>query len=163
MLRWNLWLLIWWASAVKSFNCPSISSLDFLLFVFGGVIECNYFVYLPIWGLMSRSRGDSADDPADEDPRHSLASPGLWWFPSLPPLLSDEDDFCCVNRSCFRNLARRFWNQTYFLIHLALEKKKKKTVSDGLLNRAWCTSRPLVPHCVGYISHVCVSTKTTAK
>jgi hypothetical protein len=27
---------------------------------------------------MSRSRGDSADDPADEDPRLSLASPGLW-------------------------------------------------------------------------------------
>lgn len=31
----------------------------------------------PIWGLMSRSRGDSADDPADEDPRLSLASLGL--------------------------------------------------------------------------------------
>lgn len=56
---------------------PLVAWIFCCLFL-GGVIECNYFVYLPIWGLMSRSRGDSADDPADEDPRLSLASPGLW-------------------------------------------------------------------------------------
>ena len=64
---------------------------------------------LPIWGLMSRSRGDSAEDPADDDPRLSFASPGLWW-PSLP--LSDEEVFCWVSLSCFLNFARLFWNQT---------------------------------------------------
>lgn len=33
-------------------------------------------------------------------------------FPPLSPLLC-EDDFCWARRSCFRNLARRFWNHTW--------------------------------------------------
>lgn len=83
----------------------------------------NCVVNLLIWGLTSASMsltlaGDSSmDDPAEDDPPR-------WWcsftsslgldccWPSLVP--SDDDDvvLCCVNRSCLRNLALRFWNQT---------------------------------------------------
>ena len=61
--------------------------------------------FLPIWGLISISLGD----PADEDPRwFSFTSLGLCCCccPSLPSVL------CWVSLSCLRNFARRFWNQT---------------------------------------------------
>lgn len=31
--------------------------------------------------------------------------------------------FCCARRSCFRNLARRFWNQTCFYLIAKLNTK----------------------------------------
>lgn len=47
-----------------------------------------------------------------------LMSFGVVFPTDFPSDLIDESDdvfvtFCCAKRSCFRNFARRFWNQTY--------------------------------------------------